>query len=54
MMNVISRRFEFEADAFAVDLGHSENLTEALIIMQKENKSALNNDSWYGNTHLLH
>lgn len=46
-MNVISRKNEFEADAFAVDLGHNENLTEALIIMQKENKSALNVDSWY-------
>lgn len=45
-MNIISRHHEFEADAFAVDLGHVEKLSEALVTLQRENKGALNVDSW--------
>ncbi|GMH44821.1 hypothetical protein BSKO_12773 [Bryopsis sp. KO-2023] len=52
--NIVSRMFEFQADEFAVNLGHSEKLSEALVIMQKENKGALNVDKWYSAYHYSH
>jgi Zn-dependent protease with chaperone function len=38
---VVSRTFEFQADAFAVSQGFADALKHALISLQKENKSAL-------------
>lgn len=38
LSNVISRRFEFQADGFGVELGRGEQLREALVILDKENK----------------
>ena len=36
--NVVSRRFEYQADAFAVGLGHAQPLRDALCALDKENK----------------
>ncbi|KAL4421809.1 hypothetical protein ABPG77_001598 [Micractinium sp. CCAP 211/92] len=40
LSNVVSRRFEFQADGFGVELGRGEQLREALIILDKENKES--------------
>lgn len=40
LSNVVSRRFEFQADGFGVALGRGEQLREALIILDKENKAS--------------
>lgn len=53
-MNMLSRKFEFEADAFAVSLGHAAQLKEGLIVLQQENKSALRVDPWYSAYHNSH
>ncbi|CAH8826360.1 unnamed protein product [Trichobilharzia szidati] len=39
MMTVLSRKFEFQADAFAVKLGYGQHLKSALIILLKDNLS---------------
>jgi STE24 endopeptidase len=38
LMNVLSRQFEFEADAFAKQLGYAQQLKQGLITLHKENK----------------
>jgi Zn-dependent protease with chaperone function len=43
-----------QADAFAASLGHSAKLTEALVSLEKENKSVLNVDGWYSSFHYSH
>ena len=52
--NGVSRRFEFEADAFGFSLGYRDNLKAALVKLQEENASAMNVDplySWYHHSH---
>lgn len=52
--NMISRSFEFQADAFAVRLGFGSELRSALICLEHSNKSALNVDKWYSTYHYSH
>lgn len=52
--HVLSRRFEFQADAFAVELGYGDQLGEALITLQKENKSTMISDPLYSAYHHSH
>eukprot|EP00210_Caulerpa_lentillifera_P004288 g4091.t1 len=52
--NMVSRRFEFQADAFAVRLGMGSDLRNALIGLEHKNKSALNVDKWYSTFHYSH
>lgn len=54
LSNVVSRRFEFQADGFGVALGRGEQLREALIILDKENKGAVNVDALYSSYHHSH
>ena len=54
LANIISRRYEFQADNFAVKLGHSENLKEALRKLDAKNRSAVNVDAWYSAYHHSH
>jgi len=54
LMNVLSRRFEYQADAFAVKLGYGKELRAGLIRLQEENKSAMNIDPWYSAYHHSH
>lgn len=53
-MNVLSRRFEFQADAFARGLGYGDNLRNGLVANCTENKGDLNPDSWYSTYHHSH
>ena len=50
----VARRFEFQADGFAVGLKHAEPLTEALKILDKENKSDFVVDRLYSTYHYSH
>jgi STE24 endopeptidase len=52
--NALSRMFEYQADGFAVGLGWAGDLTQALLTLQKENKSNLNVDPWYSAWHFTH
>jgi STE24 endopeptidase len=52
--NVVSRRFEFQADGFAVGLGHGEQLSGALLKLEEENKGAMHVDALYSAYHHSH
>lgn len=47
-------RYEFQADGFAVSMKHAPHLTEALKILDKENKSDFVVDSLYSQYHYSH
>lgn len=53
-LNLVSRAFEFQADAFARKLGYREPLRAGLIKLQEENLSAMNTDPWYSAYHYSH
>jgi len=54
IMNALTRKIEFEADAFAKGLGYSTELKTGLIKLGVENLSNLNPDSWYSTYHYSH
>eukprot|EP00009_Paramoeba_aestuarina_P002578 CAMPEP_0201512330 /NCGR_PEP_ID=MMETSP0161_2-20130828/4608_1 /ASSEMBLY_ACC=CAM_ASM_000251 /TAXON_ID=180227 /ORGANISM="Neoparamoeba aestuarina, Strain SoJaBio B1-5/56/2" /LENGTH=430 /DNA_ID=CAMNT_0047908145 /DNA_START=75 /DNA_END=1367 /DNA_ORIENTATION=- len=51
-MNVLSRKFEYQADEFATELGY--DLSEPLIKIHVENLSTFYPDSWYSTYHHSH
>jgi STE24 endopeptidase len=53
-MNIISRKFEFQADGFGVSLGYGNDLKQALCILDKENKGPPNVDELYSAYHYSH
>ncbi|CAN0884361.1 CAAX prenyl protease 1 homolog [Linum grandiflorum] len=53
-LNLISRSFEFQADAFAKKLGYAVPLRAGLVKLQEENLSAMNTDPWYSAYHYSH
>ncbi|MQL80517.1 hypothetical protein Taro_012970 [Colocasia esculenta] len=53
-LNLISRAFEFQADAFGKKLGYATSLQAALVKLQEENLSAMNTDPWYSAYHYSH
>ncbi|CAN4111551.1 unnamed protein product [Withania somnifera] len=53
-LNLVSRAFEFQADAFAKKLGYSAPLQAGLVKLQEENLSAMNTDPWYSAYHYSH
>ncbi|OLY81034.1 CAAX prenyl protease 1-like protein [Smittium mucronatum] len=52
--NKLSRKHEFEADAFSNSLGYHEQLKQGLIKIHLENKGNLNPDSLYSAYHYSH
>lgn len=54
LMNLFSRKNEFEADRFAVKLGYGELLQSALVKLQIENKGNMNPDWMYSAMHYSH
>jgi STE24 endopeptidase len=54
MINVMSRKFEYEADAFAVRLGYAEELAKSLIKLQVQNLSTMDADWLYSAYHYTH
>lgn len=53
-MNVLSRKFEFEADKFALDLGYKQELAKSLIKLQVQNLSTMDADWMYATYHYSH
>ncbi|KAL7270626.1 zinc metalloprotease [Rhizina undulata] len=53
-MNILSRKFEYEADAFAVNLGYSAELAKSLIKLQIQNLSTMDADWLYSSYHFTH
>ncbi|CAA2992979.1 CAAX prenyl protease 1 homolog [Olea europaea subsp. europaea] len=54
VLNLVSRAFEFQADAFAKKLGYGSALRAGLVKLQEENLSAMNTDPWYSAYHYSH
>ncbi|KAI9739537.1 MAG: hypothetical protein M1834_006253 [Cirrosporium novae-zelandiae] len=54
LMNILSRKYEFEADAFAQKLGYSTELAKSLIKLQIQNLSTMNADWMYASYHYSH
>ncbi|KAE8721324.1 CAAX prenyl protease 1-like protein [Hibiscus syriacus] len=53
-LNLVSRSFEFQADAFAKKLDYGSALRAGLVKLQEENLSAMNTDPWYSAYHYSH
>ncbi|GLT71121.1 hypothetical protein SLA2020_431620 [Shorea laevis] len=53
-LNLVSRSFEFQADAFGKKLGYAAALRAGLVKLQEENLSAMNTDPWYSAYHYSH
>lgn len=53
-LNLVSRAFEFQADAFAKKLGYTKELRAGLVKLQEENLSAMNTDPLYSAYHYSH
>lgn len=54
LMNILSRRFEFQADDFARGLGYEEPLARSLIKLQIQNLSTMDADWLFANYHFSH
>ncbi|KAF3388940.1 CAAX prenyl protease 1 [Penicillium rolfsii] len=54
LMNILSRKFEFEADAFAQGLGFSDELASSLLKLQIQNLSTMDADWMYASYHYSH
>jgi len=53
-MNILSRRYEFQADEFALKLGYSTELARAMIKLQIQNLSTMDADWMYASYHFSH
>ncbi|KAH7033443.1 peptidase family M48-domain-containing protein [Microdochium trichocladiopsis] len=54
LMNIMSRRFEFQADKFALGLGYRAELAASLIKLQVQNLSTMEADWMYASYHFSH
>lgn len=54
LINMLSRKWEFEADAFANKLGYKTELCTGLIKLHKQNLSSMDADSMYATYHFSH
>ncbi|KAI0380750.1 peptidase family M48-domain-containing protein [Hypomontagnella monticulosa] len=54
LMNIMSRRFEFQADDFARNLGYKAELASSLIKLQIQNLSTMDADWMYASYHFSH
>ncbi|KAK0635346.1 peptidase family M48-domain-containing protein [Bombardia bombarda] len=54
LMNVLSRRYEFQADTFANELGYNAELARSLIKLQIQNLSTMDADPLFAAYHFSH
>jgi STE24 endopeptidase len=54
LMNILSRKYEFQADEFAQSLGYSTELARSLIKLQIQNLSTMDADWMYASYHFSH
>lgn len=53
-LNILSRKFEFQADAFANQLGYNNELARSLIKLQIQNLSTMDADWAFASYHFSH
>lgn len=54
LMNILTRRYEFQADSFAQGLGYSAELARSLMKLQIQNLSTMDADWMYASYHFSH
>ena len=54
LMNIITRKYEFQADKFAKDLGYATDLSRSLLKLHTQNLSSLDADPIYASYHFSH
>ncbi|KAK9478280.1 peptidase family M48-domain-containing protein [Lipomyces japonicus] len=54
LLSALSRKYEYEADAFAVKLNYANQLSESLIKLQSQNLSSVDADWLYSSYHYSH
>jgi len=54
LMNIITRKYEFQADKFATDLGFATDLARSLLKLHTQNLSSLDADPIYASYHFSH
>ncbi|KAK3378503.1 peptidase family M48-domain-containing protein [Podospora didyma] len=54
LMNILSRKYEFQADAFADKLGYNAELARSLIKLQIQNLSTMDADWMFASYHFSH
>ncbi|KAK4219222.1 CAAX prenyl protease 1 [Rhypophila decipiens] len=54
LMNILSRKYEFQADAFANNLGYNAELARSLIKLQIQNLSTMEADWMFASYHFSH
>lgn len=54
LLHVVTRKFEFEADTFAKDLGLRAELATSLIKLHAQNLSSMDADWMYASYHFSH
>ena len=54
LMNILSRKYEFQADEFAKGLGYPAELARSLIKLQVQNLSTMDADWMYASYHFSH
>lgn len=54
LLNILSRKFEFEADDFAKSLGFRSELASSLIKLHAQNLSTMDADWMYASYHFSH
>lgn len=54
LMNVVTRKFEFQADAFAKQLGYASELSRSLLKLHIQNLSTMDADWLYASYHFSH
>lgn len=54
LKNILSRRYEFQADEFAQKLGYKTELAKSLIKLQIQNLSTMDADWMYASYHFSH
>ena len=53
-MNMVTRKYEFQADKFAKDLGYASDLARSLLKLHTQNLSSLDADPIYATYHFSH
>lgn len=54
LMNILTRRYEFQADGFARQLGYPTELARSLIKLQIQNLSTMDADWMFASYHFSH
>ena len=54
LTNLLSRKYEFQADAFAVRMGKAADLKAGLLKLNHKNKSSPHSDPWFSAYHYSH